>query len=90
MATSPNTGHRTGRTVTRRTLDRLLSLSRYDAVLVAIPLVFALALAIHTLGGLSLHLVVTVGAMTSALLLVDALFLNPPAGSGPGGSAYRE
>jgi len=90
MAISPNTGYRTGRTVTRRTLDRLLSLSRYDAVLVAIPLVFALAVAVHWLADLSLHLAVTVGAVTSALLLVDALFLNPPVGSGPGGSAYRE
>lgn len=90
MATSRNTGHRSGGTVSRRTPGRLSSLTRYDVVLAAIPLVFALALAAHTLAGLSLHLAVTVGAVTSALLLVDALYVNPPIGSGPGGPACRE
>lgn len=89
MATSRNTGHRTGRTISRRTVDRLSSLSRYDAVLAAIPLVFTLALTAHALAGLSLHLAVTVAAVTSTLLLVDAIYLNPPVGSGPGGPSSR-
>ncbi len=90
MATSRNTGHRTGRTTSRRILDRLLSLSRYDAVLAAIPLVFALALAVHALAGLSLRLAIAAGAVTSAVLLADALYLNPPVDAGRGGPAYRE
>lgn len=90
MATSRHTGHRTERTTSRRTLDRLLSLSRYDAVLAAIPLVFALALAVHALAGLSLHLAIAAGAVTSTVLLVDAIYLNPPVDAGPGGSASRE
>lgn len=90
MATSRNTGHSTGGTVSQRTLDRLLSLSRYDAVLAAIPLVFALALAMHALAGVSLHLAITLGAVSSTLLLVDAIYLNPPVDADPGGSAYRE
>lgn len=90
MATSRNSGHRTGRTVSRRALDRLLSLSRYDAVLAAIPLVFALALTVHVLAGLSLYLAITLGAVTGALLVVDALYVNPPVDSDPGRPAYRE
>jgi len=90
MATSRNTGHSTGRTVSQRTLDRLLSLSRYDAVLAAVPMVFALALTMHALAGVSLFLAITLGAVTSTLLLVDAIYLNPPVDADPGGSASRE
>lgn len=90
MATSRNTVDRTGRTASRRTLGPLLSLSRYDAVLAAIPLVFALALAAHALAGLSVHLAVAAGVVASAPILVDAIYLNPPVDAGSGRSPHRE
>ncbi len=85
MATSRNTEHGTAGVFSRVALDRVSSLSRYDLVLAAIPLVFAVGLTVHALGVLSLQLAVSVGAVTSTLLLVDAIYLNPPVDSGFGG-----
>ena len=82
MTTSHNTEHGTAGVFSRVVLDRVSSLSRYDLVLAAIPLVFAVGLTVHTLGALSLQLAVSVGAVTSTLLLVDAIYLNPPVDSG--------
>jgi hypothetical protein len=90
MATSRNTGHRPGRPISRRALDRLSSPTRYDAVLAAIPLVFALGLAVHALAGVSLYLTVTGSAVTGVVLLVDAIYLNPPVDAGHGDPAHRE
>lgn len=81
MATSPNTGHRTAGTISRHILTGLLSLSRYDVVLAAMPLVFALALVASAVSAVSFHLAIAAGAVTSALLLVEILYLNPPVNS---------
>jgi len=86
MATSRNTGYRTGGPVSRGILDRLSSLSRHDIVLAAIPLVFALSLAVYALVAVPLEAAIAIGAVTSLLLLVDALYLNPPVDTGSGGS----
>jgi hypothetical protein len=87
MATSQSDGH--SKTGSRSgfsfpfSLEGLPSLSRYDAVLVAIPLLFAVALLGHALLSVSLHLSVAAGATVSAVVLVDVLYLRPPA-DGPG------
>lgn len=56
----------------------LRGLTRYDLVLLLIPLSFLAA----TVAGFSLdappHAVTAVGGVASALVLVDALFRNPP------------
>jgi hypothetical protein len=56
----------------------LRGLTRYDLVLLLIPLTFLVA----TAAGVSLdappHVVTAVGGVASALVLVDALFRNPP------------
>lgn len=78
MATSPNTGYRSSEGPLRSTLEGVLDLSRYDAVLAAIPLVFALVLSAHALSALSFPLAIAAGSLLSGLLLVDAMYLNPP------------
>ena len=88
MATSRNTGHSSTGTRSWIVSSRLASLSRYDVVLAAVPLVFAVALAAHALTPVSFHFSVTTGAVTSVLLLVDVLFLNPPAGDGSNGPTH--
>ncbi len=78
MATSRNTGHRISGTTFHSYLDGLPELSRYDAVLAAIPLVFALVLSAHAMLSVPLRLAIVAGSLGSALLLVDAMYLNPP------------
>jgi len=53
-------------------------LSRYDLLLAAIPLVFALALSVHALTPVSLQAALAGGALLSGLCLFDAVYLNPP------------
>ncbi len=53
-------------------------LSRYDIILVAIPLAFLAALLVGQLLSLSMQATVVVGAALGALVVVDALFVNPP------------
>jgi hypothetical protein len=48
-------------------------------VLVAIPLLFAVALAAHVFVPVSMQSAVAAGAVGSLALLVDALYVNPPA-----------
>ncbi|MFT4921684.1 MAG: hypothetical protein ACI8XM_000888 [Haloarculaceae archaeon] len=88
MAASRNTGHSIAGTSIVSRLDRLLSLSRYDLVLVGIPLLFAVALATHVAFGVSVRLAVAAGAVTSAVVLVDAIYLNPPTDTGSGQSSH--
>ncbi|MFW6018177.1 MAG: hypothetical protein ACOCPX_05095 [Halapricum sp.] len=53
-------------------------MSRYDAVLVAIPSVFLGALLFGQLSPIPLQTAVGIGAVFGAIAVVDALFLNPP------------
>jgi hypothetical protein len=78
VSTSRNSGHSRGTEL----LDGLPALSRYDALLAAITAVFVLALAAHAAGAVPLRTAVTAGALCSALLLADALYVNPPAPAG--------
>jgi hypothetical protein len=78
MATSRNTGHSVTESSFRSYVDGLPELSRYDVVLAAIPLVFALTLSAHALLSVSLRLAIAAGAVLSGLLLVDAVYLHPP------------
>lgn len=86
MSTSRNTGHSTGGTARRQFLGGLRSISRYDFVLAAIPLIFAVALSLHVLVPVSLPLSVSGGSLVSTLFLVDAIYLNPPTDSGSDGA----
>ena len=81
MATSRNTGLSSEASSHRSLLDRLSELSRYDVVLAAIPLVFALALSAHVALSVTLRHAIAGGAVVSTLLLVDAMYLNPPSRS---------
>lgn len=78
MATSPNTGSKISESPLRSTLAGLPDLSRYDAVLAAIPLVFALVFSAQALVPLSFRLAIAAGSVLSGLLLLDAMYLNPP------------
>ena len=80
MTPSRNTGHSTRRTPSL--LDVVPRLSRYDVVLAAIPLFFALALTGHVLFAVSLQLAIAAGALASGVLVLDVRYLNPPSDSG--------
>ena len=75
MAVSTNTGHRQQRTFWERVFGQL---SRYDLVLTAIPLLFAVGLLIHVLFTVPFAAAVAVGAVLSVVVVIDALFVNPP------------
>jgi len=81
MATSRSSGHsseppfRSGR-------DGLPDPSRYDLLLAAIPLVFAVVLAVHAALGVPVGVAVGAGALVSGAAVLDALFLNPPTAPG--------
>lgn len=82
MSSSPNTGHRNRDR--RLPLDGVPDLSRYDAVLAAIPAALLLASLVAAALPVSFRAAVAPGAAVSALLVADALYLNPPStGSGP-------
>jgi hypothetical protein len=52
--------------------------SRGDLLLAAIPLAFAIPLLCHVLLPIPFHVAVGAGALTSAVLVADGLFVNPP------------
>jgi hypothetical protein len=56
-------------------------LSRYDLVLLCIPLAFALAALVGLVFDLPAHVATVVGSGVSALAVADALFRNPPLGT---------
>ena len=62
---------------------RLSSLTRYDLVLTAIPVVFLLTAAVSGLLGVTLQTALAIGSLLGAAVIVDALFLNPPTTGGP-------
>ncbi len=59
-------------------LRRLAQLSRYDVVLVAIPLAFVLGFAATVALGVSVQRSMTVASVLGAFAVADALFINPP------------
>jgi len=75
MSSSHNTETRSRREYLRQVLGQF---SRYDLLLAAIPLVFALALSVYTLTPVSLEVALAGGAVVSGLCFVDAVYLNPP------------
>jgi hypothetical protein len=75
MAVRDIPGHRQRGSFWKRLFGQL---SRYDLVLAAIPLVFAMALMGHVLAPVPFHFAVGSGATVSGLLVADALYLNPP------------
>lgn len=62
---------------------RAAGVERYDLVLALIPTVFVAALLAGRVLSLSLRATVAAGAVVCALVLADALFLDPPR---PGGN----
>lgn len=75
MAVSRSTGNRPQMDFWRRVFGQL---SRYDLLLAAIPLVFALALAVYALTTVPLEAALAGGAVLSGMGLVDAFYVNPP------------
>jgi hypothetical protein len=75
MAVSRNTG--TGRRP-HRSPTALPSLTRYDLVLVAIPLAFLATLLGHVVTGVSIELAIAGASLVAATAVTDALFLHPP------------
>ncbi|MFC7059281.1 hypothetical protein [Halovenus salina] len=73
MAVSDNSKHRQEQ-AWNRPLNRL---SRYDLVLAVIPILFTASVLVSLFTPVSLHLAMGAGALTSALLVADALYLNP-------------
>lgn len=82
MATSSNTdpGPSARRTPFEPFRSILDSLSRYDLVLLAVPVVFLCALAIGTALSVPPRESVIAAALCGMALVTDALFLNPPIG----------
>jgi hypothetical protein len=58
--------------------------SRYDAALAAIPLLFAATLVVQLLLPVSVWTATAAGTAGAVAILTDALYLNPPSGPGPG------
>jgi len=58
--------------------EGLPTLSREDILLVAIPVIFVVALLAHALVGVALEQAVGGGAVASAGVVLDAIYLNPP------------
>ena len=78
MAMSRNTEHSQSETVWKRVFGQL---SRHDLLLTAIPLAFAMALVVAAVLPVSVLTGLGAGALTSAGLLADALFVHPPVDS---------
>lgn len=75
MAVKQDTGLRTEEQTWRSLVGHL---SRYDLLLAAIPIFFALG-AFGTIAlSVPFHAAVASGAILSIVLLVDALYINPP------------
>ena len=81
MAVSRNSPRRTD--TARRFLVLLGGLSRYDLLLALVPLAFVLALLVHVVAGVSMLTAVAGGAVIGLVVLVDALFVNPPTADPP-------
>lgn len=60
------------------------STARYDLALGLIPLAFVLAMTLGTVLGLSVQATLVSAALVGVVVLVDALYLNPPVERGFG------
>jgi len=78
MTTSHNTGNRRTDEFFRAFRDGLPNLSRYDLLLAVVPLAFAAMLTVHLIFDVPLRASLTGGAVIGAVVLADALYLNPP------------
>lgn len=54
------------------------SLSRYDLVLVVLPLLFVLATAAGALSTIPMRVALASASLFGGVLVADALFVNPP------------
>lgn len=54
------------------------TLSRYDVLLLVIPVAFLVALIVAQVSSLSLPAVMAAASVVGALALADGLFVNPP------------
>lgn len=75
MAVSRNTGYSETDNYWKGLFDQL---SRYDLLLAAIPLVFALALVAYALFTVPFNAAIAASAVVSVLLVADALYFNAP------------
>ena len=71
----------------RRIAREAFGLSRYDAVLLAIPVAFATAVLVGSVLSVPTRSAVAVASLTATAVLADALFFNPPRGPGSGRDA---
>lgn len=81
MAVGQNTRHRDSKAFWERVISQR---TRYDLVLTAIPLIFVLAVALSAALSVPFLAALAVGAVVSSVVVVDAVFLNPPIESGSG------
>lgn len=58
------------------------SLSRYDLLLAFMPTVFLVSLVVGNLLSLGIRTTLAGASVAGTVALVDALFLNPPSGTG--------
>ncbi len=79
MTRSDNTTQH-GRADDRRVL--FPSLSRYDLLLASMPTVFLVSLVVGNLLSLGIRTTLAGASVAGTVALVDALFLNPPSGTG--------
>lgn len=73
MAVSDDTRSAIG----RRT-SRVQRTSRYDLHLMAIPLIFAVAVLVGVVASITVQTAVFAASLVGAVIVVDGLFVNPP------------
>lgn len=75
MSTSDSTKNRLELALWKQFSGRL---SRYDALLAGVPVLFAVSLAVHALTPVPFEVAMAGGALSSTVCLLDAVLLNPP------------
>ena len=70
------TSGKTGRLAQPRRVP--LSVSRYDVLLAFVPVVFFVATLVGLAMSIPVEIALAVAALASAVVVADALFLNPP------------
>jgi hypothetical protein len=79
MAVSPRPGRTSQDTTSPVVGDRL---TRYDLILLAIPVALLASLLAHVAVGVPLRTTLVPASLVGALAIVDAVFLNPPTAGG--------
>jgi len=64
----------------RRSIIRSPAVSRHDFVLAVIPSVFVVAILVGHLWSLSVQTSICAASLLGGLVVIDALFVNPPSG----------